>query len=96
MMIKNWLGRKGLQFIELLTEVEKDRCSTLEGLFKILTNTFRSQFTVMIKPLQFYKLSRQNGGNAEEWMGRLQLLAIECNYKEIHSQLKEQLFSQFK
>ena len=39
-MVKNWLDRKDLQFIESLTEAEKDRCSTLEGLFKILTNKF--------------------------------------------------------
>ena len=25
-MAKNWLGRKGLIFIELITEAEKDRC----------------------------------------------------------------------
>ena len=37
MMVKNWLGRKDLEFIESLQEAEKDRCSTLEGLFKILT-----------------------------------------------------------
>ena len=27
--------------------------------------------------------------NAEEWMGRLRLAAVECNYKEIDKQLKE-------
>ena len=30
-LVKNWLGRKGLQFIESLTEGEKDRCRILEG-----------------------------------------------------------------
>ena len=30
---KNWLGRKGLQFLEMLTNEEKIMCSTLEGLF---------------------------------------------------------------
>ena len=39
--------------------------------------------------LQFHKLSRQDGENAEEWMGRLRLSAIECNYKET-DKLKEQ------
>ena len=29
-------------------------------------------------------------GNAEEWMGILWLSAIECNYKELNRQLKEQ------
>ena len=44
----------------------------------------------MIKLLQFWKLSRQNGENAEEWMSRLWLSAIECNYKELVRKLKEQ------
>ena len=65
-MINNWLGRKGLQFIESLTEEEKDRCSTLEGLLKILTNKFRPQLNETIKSLQFCKLITQNRENAEE------------------------------
>ena len=44
----------------------------------------------MIKSLQFQKLSRQSGETVEERMGRLRLAAIECNYKEIDRQLKEQ------
>ena len=47
-MVNNWLGRRGLQFIELLTEAEKDRCSTLEGSLEILTNKFRPQFNEII------------------------------------------------
>ena len=90
-IVKNWVGRKGLLFIELLTHAEKDTCSTLEGLFKILTKRFRLQLNdKMIKALQFHKLSRQKEENAEEWLGRLWLLAIECNYKELDRQLKEQ------
>ena len=54
-MVKNWLGRKDLQFIESLTSTEKDKCSTLEGLFKMLTSKFRSQFNETIKLLQFCK-----------------------------------------
>ena len=69
-------------------------CSTLEGLFRILTNKFKLQFNETIKLLQFHKLSRQDGKDPEEWMGRLRLSAIECNYKETDRQLKEQ-FSQF-
>ena len=78
-IVKNGLGRKGLQFIESLTHAEKDRCNTLEGLFETLTNKFRSQFSETIKSLQFCKLSRQNGKNAEEGMGRLWLSAIGHN-----------------
>ena len=64
--VKNWLGRKGLQLIELLTNAEKDGCNTLEGSFEILTNMFGTQLNKTIKSLQFCKLCRQNGENAEE------------------------------
>ena len=70
-IVKNWLGRKGLQFIELLKHAEEDTCSILEGLFKIPTNKFRPQLNETIKSLQFCKLSRQNGENTEKWMGRI-------------------------
>ena len=89
-IVKNWLGRKGLQFIESLTHVEKEKCNTIEGLFETLTNKFRPEFNEMIKSLQFCKLSRQSEENAGEWMGRLRLAAKECSYKEIDRQLKEQ------
>ena len=74
-MVKNWLGRKCLQFIESLPNAEKGTCSTLEGILKILTNMFRPQSNKIIKSLQFQKLTRQNRENAEEWMGRLWLTA---------------------
>ena len=70
-IVKNWLGRKGLQFLESLTNEQKVMCSMLEGLFKTLTNKFRLHFNETIKSLQFHKLSRQDGGTAEEWMSRL-------------------------
>ena len=35
-MIKNWLDRKGLHYIESLTEVEKQACGTLQGLIDTL------------------------------------------------------------
>ena len=61
-----------------------------EELFKNLTNKFRPQFNKTIKSLQFCKLSRQDGESKEEWMGRLQLSPVECNYQEINRKLKEQ------
>ena len=70
--------------MESLTHSEKDTWNPLEGLFEILTNKFRPQFNKTMKSLQFHKSSRQNGENADEWMGRLQLVVIECNYKEIN------------
>ena len=35
-LVKNWLGRKGLQYLETLTAMEKETCNTLEGLFETL------------------------------------------------------------
>ena len=33
---------------------------------------------------------RQANKNMEEWMGRIRVVVIECNYNEMHRQLKEQ------
>ena len=78
--------------MESLTHTEKERCDMTEGLFEILINKFRPQFNETIKSLQFHKLSRQNGENAEEWMGKFWLSVIECNYKELNRQLENYLF----
>ena len=43
-----------------------------------------------MNPLQFCRLCRQSVENVEEWMGKLRLAAIDCNYKEIDRQVKEQ------
>ena len=37
-IIKSWLGRKGLQFIESLTQMEQERYNTTEGLFTKFNN----------------------------------------------------------
>ena len=39
-IVKNWLGRKGLHYIESITESEKQACSTLQGLFDTLQQSF--------------------------------------------------------
>ena len=85
-MVKNWLGRKGLHYLESLTHA----CNTLQGLFNTLAMKFKPQFNETIKLLQFRKLYRLEGESTEEWMGRLQIAAVECNYKEVDRQLKEQ------
>ena len=82
-IVKNWLGRKGLHYIESLTEGEKQACGTLQGLFDTLATKFRPQFNETIKSLQFRKLCRLKGKSAEEWMGRLHVAAVECNYRDI-------------
>ena len=48
-MVKNWMGRRGLHYIERLTEGEKERCGTLEGLFDMLTTKFKPQYNQTIK-----------------------------------------------
>ena len=74
-MVKNWLGRRRLHYIESLTEGKKEVCSTLERLFKALATKFRPQFNETIKLLQFRKLYRFKG--IDEWMGRLHVVAAE-------------------
>ena len=89
-MVKNWLGRKGLHYIESLTEAEKKACNTLQGLIDTLAKKFRPQYNETIKSLLFRQLCRHDGENAEEWMGRLRVVVAECNYKELDHQLQEQ------
>ena len=43
-----------------------------------------------LKSLQFRKLYRYDDENVEEWMRRLHIAAVECNYQEVDRQLKEQ------
>ena len=62
----------------------------LEGLFETLRNKFKLQYNETIKLLQFRKLCRYEDENVEEWMGRLWVTAVECNYQEVDRQLKEQ------
>ena len=50
-MVKTWLGRKGLHYIETLTENEKEACSTLEGLVNTLTDKFELQYNETVKSL---------------------------------------------
>ena len=88
-IVKNWLGRKGLHYLESLTEAEKWAWDTLQGLFDTLAAKFKPQFNETIKLLQFRKLCRFEGESAEEWMGRLSVAAAECNYREVDRQLKE-------
>ena len=57
-MVKNRLGRKGLHYIETLTENEKEACGTLEGLFNMLAIKFKPQYNEAVRSLQFRKLYR--------------------------------------
>ena len=55
-VVKNWLGRKGLHYLETLTTEEREMCNMLEGLFEMLANKFKPQYNETIKSLQFRKL----------------------------------------
>ena len=90
-LVQNWLGRKGLQYLQTLMTAGKEMCNTLEGLFETLSNKLEPQYNEMMKSLQFRKLYWYDDENVEEWMGRLHVAAVECNYQEIDGQLKEQL-----
>ena len=43
-----------------------------------------------MKSLQFCKLVCHLNESVEEWMGRLRTAVVECKYKEVDRQLKEQ------
>ena len=89
-MVKNWLGRRGLNYIESLMNNENEACNTLEGLFDMLATKFKPQYNETVKSLQFRKLYRLENESTDEWMGRLCMAAAECNYRELDRQLKEQ------
>ena len=56
----------------------------------MLAAKFKLQYNETIKSLQFRKLCRVEGKSADEWMGRLHVVAAECNYRELDRQLVEQ------
>ena len=58
-IIKNWLGKEGRQFIQSLTNIEKEACKSATGLIIVLKGTFRPQHNEMILSLQYYKMHRK-------------------------------------
>ena len=56
----------------------------------MLATKFKLQYNETIKSMQFRKLYRLEGESADEWMGRLCVVAAECKYRELDRQLKEQ------
>ena len=89
LIIKNCLGRQGLQLLETLTLTEQEACNNEEGLFKILNKKFKWEYNETIKSLKFCNLVRQHNESKEEWMGRFRTAAMECNYRDVDRQLKE-------
>ena len=82
-MVKNWLGRRGLHYIESLMTNEKEVCNMLGGLFDMLATKFKPQYNEMVKSLQFRRLYGLDNESADEWMGRLHMAVVECNYREL-------------
>ena len=50
-VVKNWLGRNGLHYLETLTLEEREACNMLDGLFKMLATKFKPQYNKTIKSL---------------------------------------------
>ena len=48
-----------------------------------LTDKLRPQHNKTVISLQYCKLSRQSGENAEDWVGRLKIAVAACNYEEL-------------
>ena len=89
-VVKNWLCSKGHHYLETLTPAEREACKTRDGLFDMLATKFKPQYNETVKSLQFQNYFQLEGENIEEWMGRLHVLAVECNYREVDRQLKGQ------
>ena len=67
-----------------------EACNMLDGLFGMLATKYKPQYNDTIKSLQFRKLYQLDDDNVDEYMGRLHVVAVECNYREVYIQLKEQ------
>ena len=90
-MVKNWLGRKGLHYLETLIANEKEACNTLQGLYDMLATKFKPQYNETVKSLQFRKLYRLENESADQWIGEiLCVVEAQCNYRELDRQLKEE------
>ena len=79
-IIKNWLGREGLQFIQTVAYSGKQTCKSATGLLIVLKEKFKHN--EMTLSLQYSKLYRKKNESIQEWMGTLHRKAAECNNKE--------------
>ena len=58
-IIKNWLGRVGIQLIQTSMNTDKETCRTLKGLFSTIDGKFKSHHNQTILSLQCCKLKRK-------------------------------------
>ena len=91
--IKNWLGREWLQFIQTISNAEKEACNSTTGLFYVLKEEFRPQPNETILSLQCCKLHRKENESTHEWVGRFCIEEPECSYKEPDRWLTEQFIN---
>ena len=92
-IIRNWLGHKGLRFVETLNGKKQEKCQTCFGLLKVLSAKFKMQHDETIVSLQYCKLVREEE-SAEELMDHLIIKANKCEYKERDGSLKEQFINE--
>ena len=86
-VIKTWLGMEGLQFIKTYTNEEKEKCITAKELFSMLSSKFRPHHNRILLLLYYLKLKRNSYESAEEWMGRLQTKASDCDCSDYDRRL---------
>ena len=70
-IVKNWLWRVALQFIQTIMTLEQEACKTVERLFDTPSEKYKPQYTETILLLQNCKLIRHSEKSAEEWIGRM-------------------------
>ena len=83
--VNNLLGREGLHSFRLSQKKNKTHANFC-GLFGIITIKFRPQYNKTILSLQYCKLSRQ-AETAEDWIGRLRIMTVDCKFANIKKQI---------
>ena len=87
-VIKNWLGRRGLQLIKTFTKKGKEKCKMPKGLFPVLSHKLKPCHNKIVLLLQYLKLKRKSHKSNQEWMGRLCTKAAEYDYKKHNRKLR--------
>ena len=66
LIIKKWLGREGLQLLQIFVNTKKEVCKTVKGLFSILVGKFQPHHNEIILSLQYCKLKRKRHESTKE------------------------------
>ena len=90
-IIRHWLGREGLKFIQTLPSTEKKCMQNCDKTIQCTRRIFRLQHNEMILSLQYCKLHRKEKESAQNCMSWLHIKAAESDYKEHGRRHKEQL-----